>query len=577
MRYRAILFMICSLLGINTHLKAETVIYDFSSASNWVTEPNGDSHPNTGTSAVLNKIYYKETNDCFIGKGDVYFSDGYLMLNSSASLQIPHNENWIINKITLHAHSGGSTNVKVNIYNSYEGGAASSTALTWEKKDYDYEYPIKDTHKQSQLYIRATNSYNARITKVTIDYTLKDYSSSPSVSAPIFNPSTSTFSLESLDIAISAAKGCDIYYTTDGTTPSLENLEECSKGNIATIYASNSPVVLNAIAIDPISGECSNVSRATYTYIDPTTENDGTKERPFTVAEVKRMTINKLDRWVRGVIYGTMVNADASEVVTSDFSSSTNIVIGDELTNIPIKLSDNEALREAINLVDHPYLLGKEILIKGSLTDYCSSKGVTEVEEYKITYDVPINSYGYATLFLDMPVSVPSGSKAYYCTIEDNYAKLHSIETIIPDSVGVILGSSPNTTCTLYYSPTGGSKIEEENIRSTNRLIGYTKDHVIPNSEYAYYALNVKDNKLGFYIPQSMTDSEFMAKANKAYLQVPVENKVAMFVIRREVSGLETVHINNILDETVYDFWGRMILTPTSGIYIKGGKKIIVR
>ena len=334
---------------------------------------------------------------------------------------------------------------------------------------------------------------------------------------------------------------------------------------------------MSAIAVDPISGKGSNVSSATYRYIDPTIENDGTKERPFTVAEVKRMTVNKLDRWVRGVIYGTMVNADASEVVTSDFSSSTNIVIGDELINIPIKLTDNETLREAINLVDHPYLLGKEILIKGSLTDYCSSKGVTEVEEYKITYDVPINSYGYATLFLDMPASVPSGSKAYYCTIEDNYAKLHSIETIIPDSVGVILESSPNTTCTLSYSATGGSKIEEENIRSTNRLIGYTKDHVIPNSEYAYYALNVKDNKLGFYIPQSMTDSEFMAKANKAYLQVPIENKAAMFILRREVDESEIVHINSITDETIYDLWGRIISTPTPGVYIKGGKKIVIR
>lgn len=570
--------MICSLLGINTHLKAETVTYDFSSASYWVTEPNGDSHPNTGTSALLNKIYYKETNDCFIGKGDVYFSDGYLMLKSSASLQIPHNENWIINKITLHAHSGGSTNVKVNIYNSHEGGAASSTALTWGTKDYDYEYAIKDDHKQSQLYIRViTNSYNARITKVTIDYTLNDSSNNSSVSTPIFTPGTSTFSSESLDVAISAAEGCDVYYTTDGTTPSLENLKECSRGNIATIYASNSPIVLNAIAVDPISGGCSNVSSATYTYVNPLTENDGSVENPFTVAEVKHMSADKRDKWVRGVIYGTMAGTDASEVVTSDFRSRTNIVIGDELTNIPIKLTENEALKEAINLVDHPYLLGKEILIKGFLTNYCGSQGVIDVTEYNITYEVPINSYGYATLFLDMPVSVPSGSKAYYCTIEDNYAKLHSIETIIPDSVGVILESSPNTTCTLSYSPTGGSKIEEENIRSTNLLIGYTKDHVIPNSEYAYYALNVKDNKLGFYIPQSMTDSEFTAKANKAYLQVPIENKAAMFILRREVDESEIVHINNITDETIYDLWGRIISTPTPGVYVKGGKKIVIR
>ena len=96
------------------------------------------------------------------------------------------------------------------------------------------------------------------------------------------------------------------------------------------------------------------------------------------------------------------------------------------------------------------------------------------------------------------------------------------------------------------------SKIEEENIRNTNLLIGYTKDHVIPNSEYAYYALNVKDNKLGFHIPQTMTNSGFTAKGNKAYLQVPKENEAAMFILRREVDETEIMHIHHTTDKTVY-------------------------
>ena len=476
----------------------------------------------------------------------------------------------------------GHKNDKLNVYGSTDkenwnlikGIETTSTSYI----NYTLEFPEGKNYTCFKLDVAGSEQIRIKSISITYISSNDDEEDVVIVSAPIFNPSTSTFSSESLDVAISAAKGCDIYYTTDGTTPSLENLEECSKGNVATIYASNSPIVLSAIAVDPISGKGSNVSSATYRYIDPTIENDGSKENPFTVAEVTQMGANKSDKWVKGVIYGTVVNGDINNVATSGFNSKTNIVIGDENSHIPVELPDGSRFREEINLVDHPYLKGKEILIFGDLTNfYNSPKGITEVEKYEITYDVPINSYGYATLFLDMPVSVPSGSKAYYCTIEDNYAKLHSIETIIPESVGVILESSPNTTCTLSYSPTGGSKIEEENIRSTNLLIGYTKDHVIPNSKYAYYALNVKDNKLGFYIPQSMTDSEFMAKANKAYLQVPVENKVAMFVIRREVSGLETVHINNILDETIYDLWGRIISTPTPGVYVKGGKKIVIR
>ena len=449
-------------------------------------------------------------------------------------------------------------------------------------KNYTLTFPEGENYTCFKLDV--AGDQQIRIESMSITYTSgnenedDDEEDIVTVSAPIFKPSTSTFSSESLDVAISAAEGCDIYYTTDGTTPTLENLEKCSTGNIATIYASTSPIVLNAIAVDPVSGECSNVSRATYTYVAPAIENDGSKEKPFTVAEVKQMVADKRNRWVKGVIYGVVVNEDISDVVTSGFNSSTNIVIGNDLIHIPIKLTDegSETLREDLNLVDHSYLIGKEILVKGLLTKCYDSFGVAEVTDYEITYDVPINSYGYATLFLDMPVSVPSGSTAYYCTVGGDYAKLHSVGTLIPAEVGVILESSPNTTCTLSYSATGSNEYEED-IRNSNLLIGYTKEHVITNSEYAYYALNVKDNKLGFHIPQTMTNSGFTAKGNKAYLQVPKENEAAMFILRREVDETEIMHIHHTTDKTVYDLWGRIISNPTSGMYIKGGKKVVIK
>jgi hypothetical protein len=484
------------------------------------------------------------------------------------------------------AYASGYTKDVLNIYGSADrktwtligGIEVSSTSY----KNHTLTFPKGENYTCFKLDVKGNQQI--RIESMSITYTSgngdgdDDEENIVTVSAPIFKPSTSTFSSESLDVVISAGKGCGLYYTTDGTIPSSENINNCSMGNIVTIYALNSPITLNAIAIDPISGRYSNVSSATYTYIAPTIENDGSKEKPFTVAEVKQMVADKRNRWVKGVIYGVVVNEDISDVVTSGFNSSTNIVIGNELIHIPIRLTDegSETLRKDLNLVDHSYLIGKEILVKGLLTKCYDSFGVTEVTDYEITYDVPINSYGYATLFLDMPVSVPSGSTAYYCTVGGDYAKLHSVGTLIPAEVGVILESSPNTTCTLSYSATGSNEYEE-NIRNSNLLIGYTKEHVITNSEYAYYALNVKDNKLGFHIPQTMTNSGFTAKGNKAYLQVPKENEAAMFILRREVDETEIMHIHHTTDKTVYDLWGRIISNPTSGVYIKGGKKVVIK
>ena len=51
------------------------------------------------------------------------------------------------------------------------------------------------------------------------------------VSAPIFNPVSTSFCTDSLDVAIEVAEGYEIYYTKDGTTPSYTNNQEGSQFN----------------------------------------------------------------------------------------------------------------------------------------------------------------------------------------------------------------------------------------------------------------------------------------------------------------------------------------------------------
>jgi hypothetical protein len=90
--------------------------------------------------------------------------------------------------------------------------------------------------------------------------------------------------------------------------------------------------------------------------------------------------------------------------------------------------------------------------------------------------------------------------------------------------------------------------------------------------------LNVKDNKLGFYIPQTAnTDGTFIAKANKAYLEVPAETEVTMFLIHRENDETNIVPISHMSEDVIYDLMGREIFSPTPGIYIKAGKKVVIR
>lgn len=580
-----LLFVLCCLSSLLVQLRAGSVTYDLSSTAHWVTSLNGTTHPSLGVS--FGTVYYAATGDKFVGSGSVSFGKGYLTLSKDASLGIPCNTAWTVNKVILHSHSGGSTSVNVNIYDEY--GISKSESQKWEKQDSVYEYSISSTeYKYSNLYVKAKDAA-ARITSITIEYTspddpTDDPTHESSVSAPIFNPISTSFSTESLDVTIEVAEGCEVYYTKDGSAPSYTDSENYvgTRGNTVTIYASESKVTLQAIAVDPATGKCSNVSSATYTYVQVV--NDGkTKEKAYTVAELKTMSYstNKQDKWVRGSICGAVDGSN--KLVTSNITIETNIAIGDENAYVAVQLPNNSKIRNHANLKDHPYMMGKELLVRGDLAQYLVPfVGVQTPTEYEVFYDVPINSYGYATLYLDMPVLVPAGITAYYCTIEDNYAELYSVGSIIPSNTGVILESATNknTTCALTY--TTSRNVDEAAILEDNKLVGFMHDTKVGSDGSAYYALNVKNNQLGFYIPQTAADPEdaasgFTAKAKKAYLQVPAEQKASMFVIHRAGDESAIVPSTHMCDEAIYDLQGRIVVSPTSGVYIRGGQKFVVR
>lgn len=477
---------------------------------------------------------------------------------------------------------------KLNVYGSTDKKTWTliqgiETFVTSYKK-YSLEFPEEKGYTCFKFDVKGENQI--RIQSMSVTYISNGDSDEGTneeettvVSPPTFIPGSSTFTTESLDVAISATEGCEVYYTIDGSTPSYTDAETFvgTKGNAVTIAAADSKVTLQAIAVDPTTGKCSEVSSSTYTYTPII--NDGSEEKPYTVAEVAAMKVDQGTKefWVKGTIYGTMLVSGKIEEVTTSVTEflASNMVIGDELVRIPIQLPEGD-IQDKINLKSHPYLQGKEILIKGRLESYCGSMGVKSPSKYQITYDVPINSYGYATLFLDMPVTVPTGCTAYYCTVEGDLVKLLPVEGIIPAGVGVVVKYSPNTTCKFHYTTEENS--DEETIREDNQLIGYTKDMVVEDSDKAYYALNAKEGKVGFYIPKTIdANGSFTAKANKAYLQVPAESQVTMYLLQRGADETAIVPVTHVSDDAIYDLQGRIVVSPAAGIYIKAGKKVIIK
>ena len=100
---------------------------------------------------------------------------------------------------------------------------------------------------------------------------------------------------------------------------------------------------------------------------------------------------------------GYIVGACSRSVGKSYFSAekigeenlSSNILVADskDVTDvtrcIPLELTDDGGMREAVNLVDHPENLGRRIGVFGLVQRYCNAVGLKDITFYQWLPDVP--------------------------------------------------------------------------------------------------------------------------------------------------------------------------------------------
>lgn len=117
-------------------------------------------------------------------------------------------------------------------------------------------------------------------------------------------------------------------------------------------------------------------------------EGDGTLEKPYTVADLKKMTEDTYPAekaWVKGVIVGVASSATSLKEEIGETDKS-NIAIAADATAaefVPVQLPVG-MFREALNLFDNPTLLGKDIKIFGQITKYFSTSGIKDIEGYEM-------------------------------------------------------------------------------------------------------------------------------------------------------------------------------------------------
>lgn len=196
-----------------------------------------------------------------------------------------------------------------------------------------------------------------------------------------------------------------------------------------------------------------------------------------------------------------------------------------------------------------------------------------------ITYNT-FESNGYTTLYVDYPIVV-TNAKVYTGQRNDAQTSVEMIlatDNIIPANTGVVLvkdGTNALLDQTYTISNEPGT-VERGDISGTTTAIALTDE---TRNNYRVFGLSTASpQSLGFFRPSSRVTS---IPANKAYYDL-TGSGVQGFVL--SFDGMETgIALEQIMQprpeahEPAYDLSGRRVNHAAKGIYIIGGKKVIVK
>lgn len=184
-----------------------------------------------------------------------------------------------------------------------------------------------------------------------------------------------------------------------------------------------------------------------------------------------------------------------------------------------------------------------------------------------------LNNKNYATYYLPFAAKAPEGVTAYAGTINNGNVQLTEYANgVIPANKGVVLVSDTKTTAT--FTLADASEVTEQ----TNELKGVLTNTELSSVESSDQVriFSKKDNVAGFYKPNSGITS---LAANKAYIMALTNNEALVLNFAGgEVTGINQATINATeANAPIYDLTGRRVAKAVKGIYVKNGKKFIVK
>lgn len=185
------------------------------------------------------------------------------------------------------------------------------------------------------------------------------------------------------------------------------------------------------------------------------------------------------------------------------------------------------------------------------------------------TTTVTLAKSGYASYCSAYPLdfSDAEGFAAYYVSdVNDTEVTFTKITGVIAGGVPFILYGESDADCQLQYAEEAGETFE------SNMLVGTLAPTYVTTEENGATNYGLKDGNF-------LKINPGVVPANKAYLQVKDVNAAALRIVFAdgEATAIEAVESAAKNDGVYYNIAGQRVQTPTSGIYIVNGKKVLVK
>ena len=276
---------------------------------------------------------------------------------------------------------------------------------------------------------------------------------------------------------------------------------------------------------------------------------------------------DKYKLYVQGLEVGTVVKDEHVNLTGGGNFTITN-------TNnkyVFADVSNPETANPNHRCLHHATSKGNKI-VGWEASDEASKWYVIPATELEVSlHTVDNNTYG--TTYLPFDATLPANVKAYIVTQAQNGLATMSEVTDIRANQGVVLvgqnGGAYKATLTIG---TATSDFNDNLLQGTN-VPKTIQDAEVNN--YYILGFSVNGSGVGFYHPNSTT-----LKANRAYLpksNVAALNSSFSLDFENVSTGIEAAATNAEQGAACYDLSGRRVNRPAKGLYVKNGKKIIVK